>query len=162
MDKNILLDKFDKFCAEWIKKAEPSLSITEILQHILNQVLPGLIHMTVEHLNDEKIIGSVPYRNDTSNVIGYMHGGTIFTTGDTLAGAFLWTRIEANQYAVTTSSEIKYLKPFKQGILRCTVTEKSRQDRNVVLEAVFEDVNGQMVSVMSMNYLLMSAGRISS
>ena len=156
MDKNFVFEKLNNFSPDWIKKADPSQSVTEILQQTLSQVLPGLIGMKVEYLDDEKIIGTVPYSHQTANVVGYMHGGTIFTTGDSLAGTFLWTKSEANQYAITIRSEIKYLKPFKQGVLKCTVTEKSRKDRVVVLEAIFEDENNQIISTMILDFLLMT------
>lgn len=159
MDKSLLLEKLNKFCPEWIMKADPSLSITEFLQQTISQVLPGLIGVKIEYLDDEKIIGSVPYCHETANVVGYMHGGTIFSCGDTLAGAYLWAKSEANQFAITTKSEIKYFKPFKKGVLKCIVTEKSRKERTVILEAIFEDENKQIISSMNLEFLLMSPER---
>ncbi len=156
MDKTQLLKKLNKFCPAWMKRGDASQSIDEILQQTIGQVLPGLLHIKIEYLDGQKITGSVPYSRQTANVLGYMHGGTIFTLGDTLAGAFLWSISEANQYAVTTRSEIKYLKPVKEGILKCTVTEKSRSERKVTLEAIFE-MNGQTIGTMTVDYLLMTA-----
>ena len=157
MNKQVLLDKLHKFCPPWIKQADPSLPVEEIFQQTIRQVLPGLLHVTIEYIDHEKIIGTVPYHHQTANVLGYMHGGTIFSTGDTLAGTFLWANSEAGQYAVTTHSEIKYLKPFKEGVLKCVVVEKSRQNRIVTLEAVFMDDDKQTISVMTVDYLLMKA-----
>ena len=155
MNKSLLLQKLNKFCPDWIRKPEDSLELKEMLQYILDQVLAGLLKIKIEQLDHDKIIGSVPYEHSTANVVGFMHGGTIFTTGDTLAGTYLWAITDADTYAITTKSEIKYLKPFKQGILRCTVTEKSRQYRKVILEAIFEDGNNEVISIMALDYLLM-------
>ncbi len=155
MDKNSLLEKLNKFSPKWLRKADPSLPVVDILQQTIQKVLPGLLHIQIELLDTEKIIGTVPYRHDTANVVGYMHGGTIFTAGDTLSGTFLWANGEPNQYAVTMRSEIKYLKPVKEGLLRCTVTEKSRRGKTVTLEAVFENEQNQTMALMTVDYALM-------
>ena len=157
MDNSVLLRKLEKFCPDWIQKPDTSLDTIGALQHILNQVFAGMLHIRIQQLDKDKITGTVPYEHATANVVGYMHGGTIFTTGDTLAGAFLWANSDENTYAITTRSEIKYLKPFKQGILKCTVTEKSRDGRKVILEAIFEDTESHIISVMIIDYLLMSS-----
>lgn len=156
MDKEIILAKLDKFCPSWIDRPDWSLSIAEIMQHVIRQVLPGLLDVKVEHLDRDKIIGSAPYKRETANVVGYMHGGTLFTLGDTLAGAYLWANSDENHYAVTTGCEIKYLKPVKSGIVRCTVVEKSRNDRKVTLKASFEDDDHRVLSGMTLEYLLMT------
>lgn len=156
MDKDLLIQKLYKFCAPWLQRADPSLTFEEILQHTIQQVLPGKLGVQIEYLGNDKIIGTVPYRQDTANVVGFMHGGTIFATGDTLAGAFLWAISEGNQYAVTISANIQYLQPLKEGNLRCTVTEKSRNGRKVNLAAAFTDEANQDIAAMELEYILMT------
>lgn len=156
MNKNNLLNKLNKFCPEWIIKPDSSDSDTDLLQNVINQVLPGLLNIKIEYLDNTTITGTIPYKNDTANVVGFMHGGTIFSTGDTLAGAYLWAITDENTYAITTKSEIKYLKPFNNGTLNCFVKEKNRVDKTITLEAVFKDTNGKIISIMTMDYLLIS------
>src|SRR5688572_30172829 len=108
MNKSILINKLNKFCPEWLIKPDETDSEIEILQSVINQVLPGLLNIKIEFMDNTKIIGTIPYKNETANVVGYMHGGTIFSTGDTLAGAFLWAVSDEDTYAITTKSEIKY------------------------------------------------------
>jgi len=158
MDKNLLLQKLRNFCPDWLEKPDASLGNIEMLQFVLNQVLAGALEIKIEQLTKEQIVGTVPYKHQTANVVGFMHGGTIFTTGDTLAGALLWANTDAGTFAITTRSEIKYIKPHKHGLLKCTVTQKSRDDRKVVLEAVFTDEAHQTISIMLVDYLLMQAG----
>jgi uncharacterized protein (TIGR00369 family) len=157
MDNSVLLTKLEKFCPDWIQKPDASLDTIGALQYILDQVFAGMLNIKIQHLDKDKITGMVPYEHSTANVVGYMHGGAIFTTGDTLAGAFLWANSDENVYAVTTRSEIKYIRPFTKGILRCSVTEKLREGRKVVLEAKFEDTEKHIISVMEIDYLLMSS-----
>lgn len=156
MNKASLISKLNKFCPDWLTKPLESDSETEILKNVINQVLPGLLDITIEFMDNSSIIGSVPYKHETANVVGYMHGGTIFSTGDTLAGAYLWAITDEDTYAITTKSDIKYIKPFNHGTLRCIVKEKSRLDKAVTLEAVFKDANDQTISIMNLDYLLIS------
>lgn len=158
MEQHPLLQKLQNFCPGWIQKPGEAFNNIEMLQFVLDQVLAGYLEIKIELMDAEKIIGSVPYKHQTANVVGYMHGGAIFTTGDTLAGTFLWANSEADTYAITTRSEIKYMKPVKQGRLQCTVTEKQREGRKVTLEAVFNNETGETVSIMTVDYLLMKAG----
>jgi uncharacterized protein (TIGR00369 family) len=157
MDKDLLLQKLLNFCPDWIERPDPSLDKIGMLQFILDQVLAGTLGIRIERLDTEKITGSVPYSHQTANVVGYMHGGTIFTTGDTLAGTFIWANTDANTFAITTRSEIKYIKPLKEGMLQCTVTEKSREGRKIELEAIFTNEDGQAMAIMSVDYLLMGS-----
>ncbi len=124
----------------------------------MDQALPGLISLKIEFLDEEKIIGTIPYRNETANVVGAMHGGTIYSAGDTLAGAFLWSKSDGNHFAVTKRSEIRYLRPFKKGILCCTVREKTRSGRKVCLEAEFQDEEKRPVSQVEMEFSLVMTG----
>lgn len=160
-DKSVILKKLDIFCPSWIKRPDESLSIEQIMQQVIRQVLPGLIDVKVDCLDSDKIIGYAPYKKRTANVIGYMHGGTIFTLGDTLAGAYIWANTDENIIAVTIGSEIKYLKPVKSGTLKCTITEKIRLDRKITLEATFEN-GGQQIGIMTVEYLLIKAVQDSS
>ena len=155
VDKPAILAKLNKFCPAWLKRPDAASSIEEVMQFMIVQVLPGLLIVKVEELNESRIVGSVPYRNDTANVLGYMHGGTIFALGDTLAGAYIWANATSKNYAVTSGSEIKYFKPVKEGTVRCTVIRKSQQDRKITLEATFEN-NGRVVSLMTLSYHLMN------
>lgn len=155
MDKAAIFKKLDRFCPAWIKRPDELKSIPKMMEYVIGQVLPGKLETKVELIDDDKIIGTVPFSIETANVIGYMHGGTIFTLGDTLAGAYIWSITDENTIAVTTGSSIEYLKPVKKGKVKCMVTLKSREDKKVTLEGIFQDDDEQIVCKMTLNYQLM-------
>jgi uncharacterized protein (TIGR00369 family) len=156
MTKELLLAKLNKFCPPWLERPNADMPMGEMLQFIIRQVLPGLLDVKIESIGPDKVVGSVAYKNQTANVLGYMHGGTIFAAGDTLAGAFLWYISDVENFAVTVRSEIRYLKSFKTGTLYCTVKEKERHGRKVTLEALFNDEGNQAIAQMELDYMLMS------
>lgn len=154
MNNQTLLQLIDSNCPDWIIRPESSWDKIKILQSIMDQALPGFLSLKIESLNEKEIVGTIPYRNETANVVGYMHGGTIYSAGDTLAGAFLWSKSDGSHFAVTKKSEIRYLRPFKNGILRCTVGERSRSGKKACLEAYFQDEEGRAVSEVEMEFSL--------
>ena len=157
MKSSAILRKLNKFCPEWISRPDKTMSIPQMMEYVIKQVLPGLLKVKVQFIDEDKIIGLAPYQNKTANVLGYMHGGAIFSLGDTLAGALIWAITDEDTIAVTVSSKIEYLKPVKDGGIKCTVILKSKTGKQAVLYGVFHDDNNQIVSKMAMNYHLMSA-----
>ena len=152
-ENKLLLELIDKNCPSWINRPDPSWDKIKILQYIIDQVLPGILKIEIGYLDHEKIIGTIPYRKTTANVVGYLHGGSIYSLGDTLAGAFIWSKSDGTHFAVTRKSEIRYLRPFKIGILRCTVKEKSRSGRKILLTANYQDEDGKKITEVDMEYI---------
>ncbi len=148
----IMFDLIDKSCPDWIKRPDPNWPTIRILQFIIDQVLPGLLKVKIEFLDKEKIVGSIPYQNESANVLGYLHGGAIYSLGDTLAGAFLWACSDGTHYAVTRKSEIRFLRPIQTGVLHCTVKMKSKSGRKFFLVADYFDDNNKKVSEILMEY----------
>lgn len=145
----------DGACAPWIKRPNREMPLVDKLQSIIDQVLPGRLHIKIVSIQAGRIEGIVPYATDTANVVGVMHGGTIFTAGDTLAGALLWTTSDGTYFSMTRGCEIRYLRPLSSGNLRCTVTEKNRSERGIRLLADFYNDENQRVAQMKMDYVIL-------
>ncbi|MCC6275062.1 MAG: PaaI family thioesterase [Leptospiraceae bacterium] len=148
-----LIELIDQNCPDWIQRPDPDWDKIRILQSIIDQVLPGLLNIRIQALDDKKIIGVIPFARSTANVVGYMHGGTIYSLGDTLAGAFLWSKSDGSHIAITRKSVIRYLRPLQSGNLKCTVTETSRNGRKIFLRADYISESGQKISEVEMEYI---------
>ncbi|MBE7410570.1 MAG: PaaI family thioesterase [Leptospiraceae bacterium] len=147
-----LISLIDKNCPGWIERPNPDWDVIKILQSIIDQVLPGILKIQIESLDEEKIVGTIPFHISSANVVGYMHGGSIYSLGDTLAGAFLWTKSDGSYITVTKSSTIRFIRPFQSGVLECTVKEISKTGNEILLRAVYLDERKKKVCELDMVY----------
>jgi len=136
----------------WVNPPPESSSIIEKLQTIIDQVLPGYLAVKITELKEKEIHGSCPYLRKTANAFGFMHGGTIFILGDTLAGCLLWAGNDGITYEVTINSSIKYIRPVNDGEIKCIVREKSRKDKKIYLQADFWSPQGKKIARMKIEY----------
>ncbi len=149
----ILRALIGRVCPSWIVPSGDSDPI-KFLQNIIDQVLPGSLGVTIEHLDEERIAGSCPFRQATANVAGLMHGATIFALGDTLAGALLWYGSDGTYYGVSASCSIVYVRPLAAGRLICRVTETARDDKRIHLVAQFNNETGERIARLKMQYAI--------
>ncbi len=138
----------------WMQKPAPELPILEKLQMVIDQVLPGRLGVRILTIRPGELTGEMPYRRDTTNVVGYMHGGAIFTFGDTLAGALIWAETDGKSFAVTSQSRIRYLRPVREGgILRCTVRITEQTARRISLVCDFTSDAGEKTAKLQVEYV---------
>ena len=104
-----------KACPEWITLAQGTNSMVEKIQHIMDQIMPGHIGFILHKIDKDTAYGSIECRAEVANLLGYIHGGAIYATGDTLAGALMWSTTDGNFYAVTQKGSINYFHPVKTG-----------------------------------------------
>lgn len=136
-----------------MRRPAPELPIVEKLQSVIDQVLPGLLGVKILEILPGQLTGEMLYRRNTANVVGYMHGGAIFTFGDTLAGALIWAETDGTSFAVTSQSKIRYLRPVPSGRLTCTVKIRSRTPRRISLTCDFHNEAGDRTAKMDLEYV---------
>lgn len=141
-------------CPKWIRVPR-STDPVAFLQEIIDQVLPGALGVTIDQIGEGEIRGVVPFRKETANVAGLMHGATIFALGDTLAGALLWFMSDGSYYGVSASCSITYLRPITDGSLHCRVFESRRSERRIYLVAQFTSDTGRRVARLKMEYAIL-------
>lgn len=150
----------NKILSSWIEPADPKMSQLEKLQHIMDQVMPGIIGLKITSLSQNKISGSLALDKASSNVVSSMHGGAIFTLGDTLAGALLWANTDGEIFGTTKAASIQYFRPLRKGTLHCTAVETNRVDnprdpkmpREIDIEAIMHDEASHQIAKMTMKF----------
>ncbi len=149
-----ILEFINRACSNWIVSPPDNATLVQAMQHIIDQCYPGALPLTIDAINANagEARGHLNYRNDTANVVGHMHGGAIFTAGDTLAGVYLWARTDGESVYVTAGSSIRYLRPLDAGRLDCVVRETGRDDTRVQLKAKFTNDAGKTIAVMKLDY----------
>ena len=94
-------------------------SLIEGLQHLVDQCLPGLLGLRFEKLAAEECVAELPYRKETTGIHGLMHGGTIFSAGDTITAMQTMLNGDENtKNVLTTDASIRYLRPVDSGKVR--------------------------------------------
>ncbi len=140
-------------CPDWLQ-GQPADEPKAFLQNLIDKVLPGTLGVRIEYIDEEEIRGSVPYRRESANVAGLMHGATIFALGDTLAGALLWAKSDGTYYGVSANCAIAYLRPVSGGTLHCRVYETRRTASRIHLVAMFTSDDGKRVARLRMEYAI--------
>jgi acyl-CoA thioesterase len=78
------------------------------------------IGFTVEHIASDEAVVRVRCMPHLNNVLGYMHGGAIFTIADTAIGLAHLASLDKGETATTVESRITYMRPALEGLLRAT------------------------------------------
>ncbi|MBE7438585.1 MAG: PaaI family thioesterase [Spirochaetales bacterium] len=158
MELSILRELVRQACPDWLQ-GELTDEPKAFLQNLIDRVLPGALGVCIEHIDAEQILGSVPYRRESANVAGLMHGATIFALGDTLAGALLWATSDGTYYGVSANCSITYLRPVSGGTLHCRVYETRRTESRVHMVALFTSDGGKRVARLRMEYAIVRLAR---
>ncbi len=148
----------EKILPAWISKPPAHMSPKDKLQFIMDQVMPGVIGLKVQFAGKTEVRGSLDLDKRTLNVVNSMHGGAIFTLGDTLAGILLWINTDGGLFGTTKSASIQYFRPLRQGTLYCTVTETARHcppenpstPGEVEISALLTDGSSHKIATMKM------------
>ena len=134
---------------EWISQPQPGAEPLAQMQHIINQVLPGTLGVIITELNEDEVWGEIAFKPATANALGILHGGSIFTLGDTLTGCLLWYK---EILAVTASSEIKYIRPTSEGKVTCHARILKREGKRIKMVCDFYNAGKKRVARMKINY----------
>ncbi len=137
--------------ADWIDLPQKKLSAIDLMNYIILQVLPGTLSIKLIRFTEDEMWGKMPYRHETCNPAGIMHGGTIFSFGDTVAGCLLWAN---DLVSVSSSAEIKYLRPVQKGSLTCYAKKILHNVDNVRVVANVYDEEQKRIARMKINYAI--------
>ena len=147
-----------KNLANWLEEPPEGLSDLENMQFLLNQAMPGTIEMQILSLTHDEITGAAPFKPGTANLLGTMHGGTLFTLGDTLAACLLWNVFGVGKRFATTQSNIRYIRPVTEGLCTCKARIVKEYGKRVDLQADFFDDAGKRVARQLVTYILLQEG----
>jgi acyl-CoA thioesterase len=79
------------------------------------------------------------------NLVGFVHGGAIYTMADSGMGAALYSFLDEDELFVTVEADIFYLKTVSSGTLSCEAKVIHRGKRTAVMEAEIRN-EGQLVA----------------
>jgi acyl-CoA thioesterase len=79
------------------------------------------------------------------NLVGFVHGGAIYTMADSGMGAALYSFLDEDELFVTVEANIFYLKTVSSGTLSCEAKVIHRGKRTAVMEAEIRN-EGQLVA----------------
>ena len=88
--------------------------------------------------------GVLQVRPDSFNPNGTVHGGALFTLGDTVAGAA--AVFGRDQTCVTVNSSIEYLRPARGPVVLCEATPKKEGRTISVMEVTMRDQSGKTLA----------------
>ena len=133
------------------------LSMEESFQHLGDQCLPGLLGLKIEKVSKELSIAHIDYQVKTAALHGLMHGGTIFSAGDTITAMMLMLFGDENSVNVlTTGAEIRYLRPVPEGRITLHSVVKERKGERFKLVVDFLNEKGKRVAQGKYNYLMIT------
>lgn len=69
------------------------------------------------------------------NVVGGFHGGAAFALIDCAMGAAIYSLLDIDELAATLEAKTNYIRPVREGLIRCTAKVIHRGRRTAVLDA---------------------------
>jgi uncharacterized protein (TIGR00369 family) len=82
------------------------------------------------------------------NVVGGFHGGAAFALIDCAMGAAIYSLLDISELAATLEAKTNYIRPVREGLIRCKATVIHRGRRTAVLDAEVT-ANGKLVAKAS-------------
>ncbi len=79
------------------------------------------------------------------NVVGGFHGGAAFALVDCAMGAAIYSLLDIDELAATLEAKANYIRPVREGTIRCTARVIHRGRRTAVLDAEVT-ANGKLVA----------------
>lgn len=69
------------------------------------------------------------------NVVGGFHGGAAFALIDCAMGAAIYSLLDIDELAATLEAKTNYIRPVREGLIRCAAKVIHRGRRTAVLDA---------------------------
>lgn len=109
-----------------------------------NDSASQMLGMSLVQVGDGSATMTMEVRPDMVNGLGVCHGGLIFSLADS---AMAFATNARNDFALATNAEIDWVSPGRLGtVLTAVVTERHRQGRNTICDAVVTDSDGAVVA----------------
>lgn len=147
--KAVNLEKFEA--------PDPSLGHLEQIQFLINQCFPGQLGLQLEKLEAEEAVGVFEYKKSIAGLHGLVHGGALFSVGDTITGLMMsFYLTEEFSQALTANASIRYLRPVPDGKVRCVCSLKRMDEKDIFLTADFYNEEKKRVAQAKFTYRLIS------
>ena len=129
--------------------------ILEQIQLLIDQCLPGHLGLRLIRLDADQSEARLSYRREIAGLHGYMHGGAIFTAGDTLTALMLLHQINPDtRNVLTTDAGIRYLRPLPDGDLIIKGRIIKRTGNKIKMVADFFNEAGKRIAQSRFTCLL--------
>ena len=111
----------------------------------------------VTHISPGHASGELRVRPDSFNPNGIVHGGALFTLGDTVAGAAAVFGRE--QSCVTVNSSIEYLRPALGPVVLCEASPKKEGRSFSVMQVTMTSQQGKFLATGTYTYFFQAPPR---
>ena len=94
-------------------------------------------HLGIRYISVENgsCIAEIDMTDFLQNVVGGFHGGAAFALIDCAMGAAIYSLLEIDELAATVEAKTNYIRPVREGLIRCTAKVIHRGRRTAVLDA---------------------------
>ena len=149
MGKIVYEDWMNRISAEHFRLPEGELDDLARMQYLLDQAFAGATRLKVLTMNSEETRARVVFEKALANLSGLLHGGVLFTVGDTLTGLLLFYQeklLDAGLRPVTAEASIRYLRSVVKGGVECVAHLRRREKNRAWLWVNFYDDEGNRVA----------------
>lgn len=135
-----------------LKAPDLSWPIEQQFQFLTDQCLPGMLGMKLISLSKEEGVAEIASNEKNIGIHGLMHGGTIFSVGDTVTA--LMTTLYADENTkniLTVNASIRYLRPVEDETITSVSKVTNREGQKIYFITNF--VNAKKKRVAQAKYL---------
>ncbi|TGK27925.1 PaaI family thioesterase [Leptospira gomenensis] len=105
-------------------------SLVEQAQNLIDQCHPGATNMKLLEVNAEVSEAEIPYAQKNRALHGFMHGGCLFSVGDTMTSIMAFFHIEnERERTFTMDASIRYLRPVRTDTVRVKARLVSKEGK---------------------------------
>ena len=108
-----------------------------------------LLGMRIVFASHGRSVMTMPFREELSQGLGYMHGGALIALADTAMAMASKGLLPPGTVFATTSIRNRFLFPVTRGMVTARAVLTGRRDRDLMGEAVLEDEAGRRVMLFS-------------
>lgn len=143
---------------ERIEPAPERSTLLEKMRSSMNQTHPGAIGLQLDAIQEDRAEGSVYLGMNSANGQGFVHGGVLFSLGDSISACLLFKLLGDIPEAVTVSAGIRYLRPVDRGRVRCEARLLRHEGREYRFVTNFTNEDGKRVARAKFDYLILASG----
>ncbi len=115
----------------------------------------GVLGMEFTHLSPDRVEATLKVRQEHKQPWGILHGGTVMTLADTVAGAGAYMNLARGQETVTVELKINLIGAVREGSIRAEATPLHRGRTTSIWETRITDENGKLVAAALSTHLVL-------
>lgn len=115
----------------------------------------GVLGMEFTHLSPDRVEATLKVRQEHKQPWGILHGGTVMTLADTVAGAGAYMNLGRGQETVTVELKINLIGAVREGSIRAEATPLHRGRTTSIWETRITDENGKLVAAALSTHLVL-------